>query len=202
MCAILRENDKPPRHVAALNRSTANGCTAFAYFDEYEESGSNPVRVATYPGLRFALRARCGCRLFFRIYTPRVTVPKTLRNLPTLVRALVVVLFAALKWSACKQSDPPAKGRVVAKYWERWSSVGQMVRMLMLSIAGGVPPDVAGSWGRTIPVYGENNALLPLDHYTEVFVADLSSSRASVGAPERAALSGPSQLQAEWNHER
>ena len=33
----------------------------------------------------------------------------------------------------------------------------------MLAIAGGVPPDVAGVCGRTIPVYAENNELLPLE---------------------------------------
>ena len=77
------------------------------------------------------------------------------------------------------------------KYWERWtgaeadamralvddfnarqsrifvdySSVSQMDRKLMLAIAGGVPPDVAGMYGRTIPVYAENNALLPIDSF-------------------------------------
>jgi len=77
---------------------------------------------------------------------------------------------------------------VVIRYWEKWtgfeadamreivddfnssqsrifveySSVSQIDRRLTLAIAGGVPPDVAGIWAYNIPVYSENNALMPL----------------------------------------
>ena len=44
-----------------------------------------------------------------------------------------------------------------------FSSVSQMDRRLMLAISGGVPPDVAGVTGKTLPAYAENNALTPLD---------------------------------------
>jgi len=82
-----------------------------------------------------------------------------------------------------------ADGRTVIRYWEKWtgfeadamravvddfnasqdrifveySSISQIDRRLMLAIAGGVPPDVAGIWSVDIPVYAENNALTPLD---------------------------------------
>lgn len=80
-------------------------------------------------------------------------------------------------------------GRVVVKYWEKWtgfeadamrevvddfnssqdrifvdySSVSQIDRRLMLATAGGVPPDIAGIWAGQLPAYSENNALTPLD---------------------------------------
>ena len=44
-----------------------------------------------------------------------------------------------------------------------YSSVSQMDRKLMLATSGGVPPDVAGIYGRALPVYAESNALTPLD---------------------------------------
>jgi ABC-type glycerol-3-phosphate transport system substrate-binding protein len=82
-------------------------------------------------------------------------------------------------------------GRVVLKYWDKWtgfeadamravvddfnasqnrifvrySSVSQIDRRLMLATSGGVPPDVAGLWGKSLPVYAENNALTPLDRF-------------------------------------
>ncbi|MEP7072354.1 MAG: hypothetical protein ABI839_08195 [Verrucomicrobiota bacterium] len=106
-----------------------------------------------------------------------------LRSLEKLTGVLIAV-FAAFGLGSCEQSNPAVKGRLVVKYWERWngfeaeamqkivadfnasqdhifvdfSSVSQMNRKLMLSIAGGVPPDVAWVWGRAIPVYAENNA--------------------------------------------
>ncbi|GAB4175474.1 MAG: hypothetical protein Fur0032_15250 [Terrimicrobiaceae bacterium] len=44
-----------------------------------------------------------------------------------------------------------------------YTSVSQITRRLMLAIAGGVPPDIAGIWEYDLPVYAENNALTPLD---------------------------------------
>jgi len=116
------------------------------------------------------------------------------------------LLSLCLCSTSCERVNPAAKDRVVIKYWERWtgfeadamravvddfnasqdrifvkySSVSQMDRKLMLATAGGVPPDVAGVYGRALPVYAENNALTPLDklaaeagiteeHYIDVF---------------------------------
>ncbi len=124
--------------------------------------------------------------LFSSFYTARVAGKTTIRF--SILAALLLSLFG---FTSCEKDNPAAKGRVVVRYWERWtgfeadamrkivgdfnasqdriyvdySSVSQMDRKLMLSISGGVPPDVAGVWGRTIPVYAENNALLPLDKY-------------------------------------
>jgi ABC-type glycerol-3-phosphate transport system substrate-binding protein len=101
-------------------------------------------------------------------------------------------MLAALTAVLCSCSDAGSgkeAGRVVIKYWEKWtgfeadamravvddfnasqnrifvefSSVSQIDRRLMLATAGGVPPDVAGIWGKSLPVYAENNALTPLD---------------------------------------
>ena len=44
-----------------------------------------------------------------------------------------------------------------------FSTVSQIDRKLMLATAGGVPPDVAGVYSASLPVYSENNALMPLD---------------------------------------
>ena len=100
--------------------------------------------------------------------------------------ALAVAVAFAL--GACGGPDP-RDGRVVVRYWEKWpgfeaaamqavvddfnasqtriyvdyTSVSQMDRRLMLATAGGVPPDVAGVAGKTLPAYAENNALTPLD---------------------------------------
>lgn len=104
------------------------------------------------------------------------------------VRGLALATLCALVAGVQAAPDPRA-GRVVVKYWEKWngfeadamravvddfnqsqnriwvdySSVSQIDRRLMLAIAGGVPPDIAGVWGLSIPVYSENNALTPLD---------------------------------------
>jgi len=101
-------------------------------------------------------------------------------------------LLLALLLSACDSENKAAHGRVVIKYWEKWtgfesdamravvddfnasqdrifvdfSSVSQIDRKMMLSTAGGVPPDVAGLWSAQIPTYSENNALTPLDKMT------------------------------------
>jgi multiple sugar transport system substrate-binding protein len=81
------------------------------------------------------------------------------------------------------------KDRVVLQYWDKWTgieaeamrkvveqynasqsevevrylSVSQIERKLMLAIAGGNPPDLAGIYSHVLSIYAENNALLPLD---------------------------------------
>ena len=106
-------------------------------------------------------------------------------------RGIVLACLAVLL-SACSDADHTTDGKVVIKYWEKWngpegeamravvddfnasqdkifvdySTVSEMDRRLMLAIAGGVPPDVAGVYGKSLPVYAENNALMPLDKLT------------------------------------
>jgi ABC-type glycerol-3-phosphate transport system substrate-binding protein len=97
-------------------------------------------------------------------------------------------LLVCVLLTSCQRA-PDADDRVVVRYWEKWNgfegdamravvddfnasqdrirveftSVSQIDRRLMLAIAGGVPPDVAGVWANTLAVYAENNALTPLD---------------------------------------
>lgn len=101
----------------------------------------------------------------------------------------MLAALAAILSSCSDAGSGKEAGRVVLKYWDKWtgfeadamravvddfnagqdrisvefSSVSQIDRRLMLATAGGVPPDVAGIWGKSLPVYAENNALTPLD---------------------------------------
>lgn len=104
------------------------------------------------------------------------------------VKQFAALMVCILLVSCQRVSD--ANGPVVViRYWEKWNgfeadamravvddfnasqdrirveftSVSQIDRRLMLAIAGGVPPDVAGIWANTLAVYAENNALTPLD---------------------------------------
>jgi ABC-type glycerol-3-phosphate transport system substrate-binding protein len=105
--------------------------------------------------------------------------------------ARIFLIPLALLLSACSDADHKQDGKILIKYWEKWngpeadamravvndynasqekvyvdfSTVSQMDRRLMLAIAGGVPPDVAGIYGKSLPVYAENNALMPLDKF-------------------------------------
>jgi ABC-type glycerol-3-phosphate transport system substrate-binding protein len=80
---------------------------------------------------------------------------------------------------------------VVIDYWEKWTGfegevmreivgefnrsqgaivvrylmISQIERKLMLAIAGGNPPDVAGLYCQLVPAYAENDALVPLDGF-------------------------------------
>lgn len=107
--------------------------------------------------------------------------------------ALALGAAAALLLSGCGDGERVSDGRVVVRYWDKWSgleaqamrdvvddfnasqdrifvefsSVSQINRRLMLAIGGGNPPDVAGLFGNTLPVYAENNALTPLDRMAE-----------------------------------
>ena len=108
-----------------------------------------------------------------------------------LLKVFLVSLAGLL--CGCSDTDHSRDGKIIVKYWEKWngpeadamravvddfnasqdrifvdySAVSQMDRRLMLSIAGGVPPDVAGMYGRSLAVYAENNALTPLDKMAE-----------------------------------
>ena len=91
--------------------------------------------------------------------------------------------------TACQKPAVPEGGRVELEYWDKWtgfeadamravvddfnasqdrihvnySSISQIDHKLMLATAGGVPPDIAGVYSWMLPVYAENNALMPLD---------------------------------------
>lgn len=121
------------------------------------------------------------------------------------MKPLILIILTAFLTGCARDSAAP-ENRTVIRYWEKWtgfeaeamravvddfnasqdriwveySSISQIERRLMLAIAGGVPPDLAGVWAKSLPVYAENNALTPLDgfaaehdldaeHYTEVF---------------------------------
>jgi multiple sugar transport system substrate-binding protein len=112
-------------------------------------------------------------------------------------------LFLAL---VLYKPSPPRSGKITVQYWEKWNgieadamravvddfnssqnrifvqytSVSNLDRKIMLATAGGDPPDVAGIYSNTLPVYADNNALIPLDalarkyqikreDYTDVF---------------------------------
>ena len=103
----------------------------------------------------------------------------------------MLAVLAAVLCSCSDAGSGRGAGRTVIKYWEKWtgfeadamravvddfnasqsrifveySSVSQIDRRLMLATSGGVPPDVAGIWSKSLPVYAENNALTPLDKF-------------------------------------
>ena len=81
-----------------------------------------------------------------------------------------------------------AAGRVVVKYWEKWTgfeaesiqevveaynatqdraevrvfTTSQVQRKVLMATAGGIPPDVAGLMCSEVVPYADKNALLPL----------------------------------------
>ncbi|MEI8341238.1 MAG: extracellular solute-binding protein, partial [Verrucomicrobiota bacterium] len=100
-----------------------------------------------------------------------------------------VALFLLVLMCGCRSQSPEEKKRVVVEYWDKWTgfeadamravvedfnagqdrifvrftSMSQIDRKLMLATAGGLPPDVAGLYSYLLPIYSENNALIPLD---------------------------------------
>ncbi|HEX4084299.1 MAG TPA: ABC transporter substrate-binding protein [Chthoniobacteraceae bacterium] len=108
---------------------------------------------------------------------------------PNVKRLAIAAAAMLLALPGCRQSPDPSQGRVVVEYWEKWTgfeadamravvddfnasqnriyvdytSTSQIDRKLMLATAGGVPPDLAGIYSSRLPVYAENNALMPLD---------------------------------------
>ena len=109
-------------------------------------------------------------------------------------RVFACLLLACLLFvlHGCGEAaDSAAHDRVVIHYWEKWTgfeaeamraivddfnasqdkvfvkmlSVSGVDQKLLLSTAGGNPPDVAGIWTHTVPVFAEKGALTPLDKY-------------------------------------
>jgi len=107
---------------------------------------------------------------------------------------LLAVAIAILATGCLKPpNDKTEDGRTIVTYWEKWTgfegdamqaivddfnksqdkifvqklTVSDIDRKIMLATAGGNPPDIAGLWTHTIPVYAEKNALTPLDKLCE-----------------------------------
>jgi ABC-type glycerol-3-phosphate transport system substrate-binding protein len=113
---------------------------------------------------------------------------------PPFTRAALLVIAFALALLGCRgSSERTADGRIIIDYWEKWQgfekdamgevvdrynasqdkvfvryiSQSQIDRKLLLSAAGGNPPDVAGFWSHTVVAYAEKGALMPLDRLME-----------------------------------
>jgi len=92
-----------------------------------------------------------------------------------------------------KSEERTSDGRLVLKYWEKWTgvekeamqdivdrynesqnevyvdfiSMSNIDQKLLLATAGGNPPDIAGFWSHTIFAYAEKGAIYPLDSLME-----------------------------------
>jgi multiple sugar transport system substrate-binding protein len=106
--------------------------------------------------------------------------------------SISLVFFMAVLCLSCQPSTQDlADGRIVLKYWEKWTGfeaqamrgivdaynasqdkyyvnymeVGgsQIDRKLVVAIAGGNPPDIAGFWNDRVADYVQNGALTPID---------------------------------------
>ena len=106
---------------------------------------------------------------------------------------LLLPAVVLLLTSGCLRppNDKTPDGRTIVTYWEKWTGfegdamqavvddfnksqdrifverlpVSSIDRKLMLSAAGGNPPDVAGLWSWAIPIYAEKGALTPLNKF-------------------------------------
>ena len=107
-------------------------------------------------------------------------------------RASFLLFSAALLLAAfpgCEKEDQAKQGKIILSFWDKqtgaeaaavfavvddfnksqdrilvdFTSVSQIDRKFMVASAGGVPPDLIGLWSHMVPVYAENNALMPLD---------------------------------------
>ncbi len=107
--------------------------------------------------------------------------------------AFACVAAVALSGAGCggSRDEYNSDGRLIIEYWEKWNGfeldamqavvdeynksqdryfvrltpTSQIDRKLLVSVAGGDPPDVAGIWTWAINIYGDKNALTPLDDY-------------------------------------
>ncbi|MBU0677605.1 MAG: ABC transporter substrate-binding protein [Verrucomicrobia bacterium] len=107
----------------------------------------------------------------------------------------VGALVAVALISSCvpQPKDRTEDGRIIVSYWEKWTgfegeamqavvddfnasqnrifvkrlAVSAIDQKLMLSTAGGNPPDVAGLWSHSVPDFAEKGALTPLNKILE-----------------------------------
>ena len=108
-----------------------------------------------------------------------------------LIFAVLALVLVAMPGCGDDRPTHTPDGRVIVRYWEKWTgfeaeamravvddfnasqdrifvkflSVSGVDQKLLLSTAGGNPPDVAGVWTYTIPVFAEKGALTPLNGY-------------------------------------
>ncbi|MCA9428681.1 MAG: extracellular solute-binding protein, partial [Candidatus Omnitrophica bacterium] len=108
---------------------------------------------------------------------------------------LFVLLVSPIAIGCHPSENSNENGKTILKYWEKWTGTesaamkeivgaynssqdlyhvqymevggSQIDRKLLLSIAGGNPPDIAGFWNDRIVDYVQNGALLPLDPLME-----------------------------------
>jgi ABC-type glycerol-3-phosphate transport system substrate-binding protein len=112
-----------------------------------------------------------------------------------MVRGLIYTLLAATAvyiLAFAGRTNDPAQGRVVVRYWEKWTGneADQMMQIVndfnntvgnekgiyvqylsmsninqktLVATAAGVPPDIAGLWDAQVPQYAAIDALEPLD---------------------------------------
>lgn len=111
------------------------------------------------------------------------------------VYVIAIIAFAGIAFFLLTRQevreDYTPDGRVIVRYWEKWPgfeaeamravvddfnasqdrifvkmmSVSEIDQKLLLATAGNNPPDVAGLWTRSVPVFAEKGALLPLNDY-------------------------------------
>lgn len=108
-------------------------------------------------------------------------------------RSIGLIVFMSGVWISCQYPmENESSGRVILKYWEKWTgSEGQAMReivdafnasqdryfvnymevggsqidrKLVVAIAGGNPPDIAGFWNDRVADYVQNGALTPIDN--------------------------------------
>lgn len=101
----------------------------------------------------------------------------------------MVLLAVRGFWLMFRPDPAPADGKIHVRYWEKWTgfeeaamrkvvdtfnarqdrihvdmlAVSQVDQKMLLSTAGGTPPDVAGVWDNNVVVYADYNAIQPLD---------------------------------------
>lgn len=117
---------------------------------------------------------------------------------------LLVVPAIALLAVGPKHRDPVPPGRTVIRYWEKWtgvegaaikalvdrfnatagadlgvwveySAISYIEQRLLVAIAGGDPPDIAGLIDSRIPQYADQDALLALDDLAREQGVDLAA---------------------------
>jgi ABC-type glycerol-3-phosphate transport system substrate-binding protein len=107
--------------------------------------------------------------------------------------ARAVTLLILVFLCGCDSDPRHSDGRIHLTYWEKWTgfefearqkvvdrfnqsqdrihvdllSISQIDRKLMVAIAGGNPPDIAGLFSEFVPVLASQNAIYPLDGYLE-----------------------------------
>jgi ABC-type glycerol-3-phosphate transport system substrate-binding protein len=124
-------------------------------------------------------------------------------NIRSLILVVLLGLpgVALLAFGPRARHDVPSN-RTILRYWEKWTGVegqamqrivdrfnatvgaehglwveynalGDVDKRMLIATAGGDPPDLAGIADRFVPVYADQNALLPLDERAREYGIDL-----------------------------